>query len=86
MKAWSFIGFYDCRDHGEFEKDKIYIGEYLTEDVFPCPVIKMGKGQCGLCAETQSTQILEDTRKCDNYIACDDHTLSEIVVPCFKTN
>ena len=82
-KHWSFVGFYDKREGGDWDPEIIYIGEYVSETVFPCPKIKMGKGQCGLCAETQKTQILKDTRKAENYIACDDETLSEIVVPCF---
>ena len=51
--------------------------------MFPCGEIALGKGQCGLCAQTRETQIVEDVSKCDNYIACDSETQSEIVVPCF---
>ena len=43
-------------------------------------------GQCGLCAKTKETQIVKNVKDCDNYIACDDDTLSEIVVPCFDAN
>ena len=77
---WSFIGFYDTK---EGDADTIYIGQYVTENIFPCGEIALGKGQCGLCAATKQTQILEDVSKAENYIACDSETMSEIVVPCF---
>ena len=52
FKNWSFVGFYDLRSGANFKPDIIYIGEYVSETVFPCAEIKIGKGQCGLCAET----------------------------------
>ena len=42
----------------------------------------MGAGQCGQCATEQRTLIAHDTKQVENYIACDMHTRSEIVVPC----
>ena len=80
FKTWGFVGFYDKRPDDD---EKIYIGEYVSESVFPCGEIALGKGQCGLCAATRETQILVDVSKCDNYIACDSETQSEIVLPCF---
>ena len=83
--VWSFVGFYDFRepDGDKFKPDTIYIGEYVSESIFPCGEIKLGKGQCGLCAEKKETLITYNTKECDNYIACDADTQSEIVVPCF---
>ena len=49
----------------------------------PCETIEIGMGQCGLAAKEEKTQIMHDVKACDNYIACDDDTQSEIVVPCF---
>ena len=77
----SFVGFYDARAG---DSEKIYIGQYFTNgDIFPCGEIKYGAGQCGLCAQERRTLIAEDTKKLTNYIACDDDTRSEIVVPVF---
>ena len=42
----------------------------------------MGAGQCGQCASEMRTLIAYDTKQIENYIACDMHTRSEIVVPC----
>ena len=38
-------------------------------------------GQCGLCAQLKKVMIAVDTKELDNYIACDDNTRSEIVLP-----
>ena len=77
---FSFVGFYDLRDD---DQTKLYVGEYVTVNIFPCGEIEMGKGQCGQCASDQKTMIAYNVKELDNYIACDDETLSEIVVPCF---
>ena len=80
FKTWSFVGFYDKRPT---DPNTIYIGQFVSESVFPCGEISLGKGQCGLCASTLETQIVQDVRECENYIACDTDTMSEIVLPCF---
>ena len=41
---WSFVGFYDVRKGGDYKDDTIYIGEYVSESIFPCGEIKLGKG------------------------------------------
>ena len=77
----SFVGFYDKKP--EHQK-KIYIGEYVSNaDIYPGGVIDWGKGQCGQCAAEEKTLVTHDTKQLENYIACDDDTRSEIVVPCF---
>ena len=54
---WSFVGFYDHHPNGgvhtdgkNYSPDNIYIGEWESETIDPTDVIKIGKGQCGLCA------------------------------------
>lgn len=81
--SWNFVGFYDLRP--EVHPNKVFIGEYVSEAVFPCAEIDLGKGQCGLCARNEKVMIAYDVSKLDNYIACDDDTQSEIVLPCFIT-
>ena len=77
---FSFVGFYDKKPDCGI---KIFIGEYVSNaDIFPCGEILMGAGQCGQCCAEQRTLIAHDTKLLDNYIACDMHTRSEIVVPC----
>ena len=63
----------------------MFIGEFVSELVFPCGEIELGKGQCGQCAKEERVMIAYDVSKLDNYIACDDDTQSEIVLPCFQT-
>ena len=76
---FSFVGFYDAKPG---DTQKIYIGEYFSnDDIFPCGEIKYGMGQCGLCAKLKKVMIAHDTKLLDNYIACDDDTRSEIVLP-----
>ncbi len=43
-----------------------------------------GKGVCGAAAKEGKTQIVVDVNKCDNHIACDPNSQSEIVVPIFS--
>lgn len=38
-------------------------------------------GQCGECAAKKKVMIAVDTKELENYIACDDNTRSEIVLP-----
>ena len=79
------MGFYDFRepDGDKYKPDVIYIGEYVSANIFPCGEISLGKGQCGLCAANKETLICKNTKECENYISCDNETQSEIVVPCF---
>ena len=77
---FSFVGFYDKREGNDA---KIFIGEYVSNaDIFPCGEINMGAGQCGQSFAEKKTLIAVDTKQLENYIACDMHTRSEIVVPC----
>ena len=82
-ETFNFVGFYDLRP--EINPGKVFIGEYVSELVFPCGEIDLGKGQCGQCAAEERVMIAYDVKKLDNYIACDDDTQSEIVLPCFVT-
>lgn len=82
-ETWNFVGFYDMRP--EIDPRKVFIGEFVSELVFPCGEIDLGKGQCGQCAAEERTMIAYDVKKLDNYIACDADTQSEICVPCFVT-
>ena len=69
-----FTGFYLMRD------GKLHIAPYQGS-IIACTPIELGKGVCGTAAETKQTVIVEDVRTYPNYIACDDDTRSEIVLP-----
>ena len=46
-----------------------------------CIRIPVGKGVCGVAAENNEAQIVDDVKSFPGYISCDDSTRSEIVLP-----
>jgi len=45
--------------------------------------IPLGKGVCGTAAQSLIPQVIADVKRCENHIACDIASASEIVVPIF---
>ena len=43
--------------------------------------IPLGSGVCGTAAAERKTQLVQDVHACENHIACDLNSRSEIVVP-----
>jgi L-methionine (R)-S-oxide reductase len=72
----NFVGFYVKKNEKFLE-----IGPYQS-DILPCAIIEFGKGVCGTCWKDNRTVIVNDVSAIENYIACDDVTKSEIVLPC----
>ncbi|MGB9809290.1 MAG: GAF domain-containing protein, partial [Caldanaerobacter sp.] len=71
---YTWTGFYFM------ENGELVIGPYIgrpTEHVR----IKVGQGVCGRAVAEESTIIVDDVTKEDNYLACSLETKSEIVVP-----
>ena len=73
-----FVGFYRATGDGVLQ-----IGPYQG-DVLACGTIPYGTGVCGVCASQLRTIVVPDVYKFPGYIACDDHTRSEIVVPVIR--
>ena len=46
--------------------------------------IPVGSGVCGTAAFQRTTQVVQDVHACENHIACDLNSRSEIVVPLTK--
>ena len=46
--------------------------------------IPLGSGVCGTAALQRTTQVVQDVHACENHIACDLNSRSEIVVPLSK--
>ncbi len=65
--------------------DQLHIGPYQGT-VIPCTPISFGKGVCGECALSRMPVIVEDVSQYPNYIACDQETRSEIVIPVISKN
>jgi len=51
-----------------------------------CIRIALGRGVCGIAAETRATQVVEDVNAHPNHIFCDGASLSEIVVPLVRAD
>lgn len=77
---WVFVGYYR-----QVAERKLEIGPYQGA-ILACGTIDFGRGVCGVAAETGRTQIVEDVTQFPDYIACDDQTQSEIVVPVISEN
>lgn len=65
------------------ERDILEVGPYQG-DVLACARIELSRGVCGKAAAEKQTQVVQDVRGCLNYIACDDKTVSEVVVPVIR--
>ncbi|MDR1650675.1 MAG: GAF domain-containing protein [Synergistaceae bacterium] len=72
----NWVGFY------LYKEEKLMLGPFQGAPAVTN--IKMGKGVCGSAAENLKTMRIGDVKTCDNYIACDDSSASEIVIPLVK--
>ncbi len=70
----SWVGFY--RRVGP---SALAVGPY--QGPMGCLRIDFTRGVCGACARTKTPQRVPDVRRFDGHIACDDATLSELVLP-----
>jgi L-methionine (R)-S-oxide reductase len=78
---FTFVGFYIVVNKQDNTK-VLEIGPYVSS-ILATPRIQYGKGVCGSTWEKKITQIVNNVKKCHNYIACSPDVLSEIVVPVF---
>ena len=77
-----------------FLDDTNWVGFYLMKDGLlvlgpfqgkpAVTQINVGKGVCGTAVAERKTQRVDDVHACDNHIACDLASSSEIVVPIMK--
>lgn len=49
-----------------------------------CMHIPVGRGVCGVCAQSRCTQLVENVHTFATHIACDSASNSEIVIPLIK--
>ena len=75
-----FVGFYIVENS---KKEYLEIGPYVS-DIIATPIIRLGNGVCGSSWKEKKILIENNVAKCNNYIACDEETKSEIVVPIFS--
>lgn len=62
--------------------DTLVLGPFQGQ--VACVRIPLGKGVCGVAAQTGQVQCVPNVHTFDGHIACDSRTQSEIVVPLFK--
>lgn len=72
----NWVGFY------LFREERLALGPFQGEPAVTR--IKLGKGVCGEAAAKKRTMRIDNVSTCDNYIACDESSASEIVVPMIK--
>jgi L-methionine (R)-S-oxide reductase len=73
--AWDWTGIYLLVD------ETLVIGPFAGSDTEPeHSLIRVGEGVCGTAVAENETQIVEDVRELDNYLACSLSTRSELVV------
>ncbi|MDR1740596.1 MAG: GAF domain-containing protein [Synergistaceae bacterium] len=75
LEKVNWVGFYIMKDGA------LVLGPFQGK---PAVVrIEAGAGVCGTAVAEGCTQVVDDVHKCENHIACDANSSSEIVVPMF---
>jgi L-methionine (R)-S-oxide reductase len=80
ISYYDWVGFYIVNPKKQSE---LLLGPYVGEATEHVK-IPFGKGICGQAAETRNTFIVQDISKETNYLSCNSHVKSEIVIPIFK--
>lgn len=73
FQEFFWTGFYRMVD------GQLVIGPY--QGTIGCLRIDLGRGVCGVAAESGQTQVVPDVHEFPGHIACDARSQSEIVVP-----
>lgn len=73
LKDINWVGFYLCKGQ------QLVLGPFQGKPAVT--KIGMGEGVCGTAAASGEIQLVADVHACENHIACDLHSRSEIVVP-----
>ena len=79
VESYDWVGYYL---HNSEKKELVlntYVGQPTDHTHIP-----FGKGICGQVAVSNDNFLVDDVSAQDNYIACDIHVKSEIVIPLFS--
>jgi len=74
VEYYDWVGFYFL------EEGMLHLGPYVGSET-EHGEIELGRGICGQAANLKATFISDDVNKEDNYLSCNIHVKSEIVVP-----
>lgn len=77
IEVYDWVGFYIAAADG---RPELHLGPYVGNPT-DHTVIPFGKGICGQVAESHKTFVVDDVDAEDNYLSCNIHVKSEIVVP-----
>lgn len=77
--TYDWVGFYFKNGNKPELKLKAYVGEITDHTIIP-----FGKGICGQVAISNENFLVPDVNAEDNYISCNIHVKSEIVIPLFS--
>ena len=80
VEHFDWVGFYKADPDVE---DQLKLGPFVGEPT-DHTTIPYGKGICGQVAVSHQTFVSQDVSSEDNYISCNIHVQSEIVVPIMK--
>ncbi len=67
-----------------YDGNELVVGPFQGRPA--CIRIGIGKGVCGLAAESRTTHVVADVNAHPNHIFCDTRSRSEIVVPLVRTD
>ena len=70
-----------CGFYRRVAEAELAVGPY--QGGMGCLRIAFERGVCGACARSEAIQLVPDVRAFPGHIACDDATLSELVLPVF---
>ena len=79
VKKYDWVGFYMANHKEKTLHLKAFAGIPTDHTIIP-----FGKGICGQVAVSNQNFVVDNVSEQDNYIACDLHVKSEIVIPLFK--
>ncbi len=79
VEVYDWVGFYMANHETKTLHLKAFAGIPTDHEIIP-----FGKGICGQVALSNDNFIVADVAAQDNYIACDIHVKSEIVIPLFS--
>lgn len=78
LKDVNWAGFYF------FDGSELVVGPFQGQPA--CIRIAMGKGVCGIAAESRQAQLVADVNAFPGHIFCDAASRSEVVVPLIKSD
>lgn len=81
VEHYDWVGFYMANHEERTLHLKAFAGIPTDHTIIP-----FGKGICGQVAVSNENFLVDDVSAQDNYIACDIHVKSEIVIPLFVNN